>query len=314
MNEASTPDDRIKRLLHQPRLLADFFRAFIPEVCSFADLKHIEYLDKEHPRSGPRPRRLGDVLVKTQWSDRAAAFLIHIESQHSPQDTLVERATEYAMRDSIRYCLPVMPVVLLTGARPAQAMPGNLRWDFGKTATIRVRCPVLQFQRMDPTPHLHSANVAALALTSLMKLNSNQQVESVVQTLAEALRQYLGTEELEAALEFVTASMALNEAQLLRIDEKVRTLASKEPVLSPMPQLINPFVEIGRIKGRVEGRVEGEQKLVLRLLQRRFPRAAKKAATLVRRLNQEDLASFAEALLFMSTGAECLAWLETHAK
>lgn len=59
-----THDDLIKGLLSRPRLLAEFFRAFVPEVLEFADMGRIEYLDKEHPRAGRRPRRTGDMLVK----------------------------------------------------------------------------------------------------------------------------------------------------------------------------------------------------------------------------------------------------------
>lgn len=165
-------DDLIKELLHRPRHLADFFRAFLPEALEFADLDHIEYMDKEHPGSRRQPRRVGDLLVKTRWRAEPAAFLIHLESQNAPQTTLLERVTEYAMRDSIRYELPVMPVLLLTYTKPQSSPPLRLSWKFGKLATIQVRCPVLHFQHMDPRPHLQSQNVVALALSSLMKLDA----------------------------------------------------------------------------------------------------------------------------------------------
>jgi hypothetical protein len=40
---------------------------------------------------------------------------------------------------------------------------------------------------MDPRPLLASRNVAAMALSALMKLDAGQQVEAIVQTQAEAL-------------------------------------------------------------------------------------------------------------------------------
>jgi len=55
-----THDDLIKQLLLQPRLLRDFCRGFLPGLDDFADLSRIEYVDKEHPRSGRQPRRSGD--------------------------------------------------------------------------------------------------------------------------------------------------------------------------------------------------------------------------------------------------------------
>ncbi len=107
-----TRDDLIKALLSQPRLLVEFFRAFVPEVLEFADFSEVEYLDKEHARSGKRPRRVGDLLVKAKWRGRDAAFLIHLESQAKAHRFALERVAEYVLRDSIRYGLPVMPVLL----------------------------------------------------------------------------------------------------------------------------------------------------------------------------------------------------------
>ncbi len=54
---------------------------------------------------------------------------------------------------------------------------------------------------MDPRQHLESGNVAALALSALMKLDAGQQVDAIVQTLAEALRQRLGSDDLPAMAE-----------------------------------------------------------------------------------------------------------------
>ncbi len=315
-------DDLIKKLLLQPRLLGEFFRAFLPQALEFADLDHVEYLDKEHPGSRRRPRRVGDLLIKTRWRSKPAGFLIHIESQNTAQDALLERVTEYSMRDSIRFKMPVMPVLLLTYQKPEKARPQTLRWDFGTLATIRVRCPVLHFRRMDPRHHLESGNVAALALSALMKLDAGQQVDAIVQTLAEALRQRLGSDDLEAALDFVRAYTPLGPEQLLQLDQKVRILSRKERILAPMPTLINPFIELGKLKGRQEGRQEGRQQgrqegehaFALHLLMRKFPGIAKKAAPLLRELEEEELLAFGEALLFMKTSAECVSWLKDRRK
>jgi hypothetical protein len=49
------------------------------------------------------------------------------------------------------------------------------------------------------------------------------------------------------------------------------------------------------------------------LLEKKFPQAARKAAPKVRKLDEETLLAFGEALLFMETPAECLAWLKERA-
>jgi Domain of unknown function (DUF4351) len=81
-----------------------------------------------------------------------------------------------------------------------------------------------------------------------------------------------------------------------------------------MPKLINPFVEIGKItgrqEGRTEGRSEGELMVILRLLARKFPKLGAKAVGQVKKFDEETLMAFGEALLFMQTPADCMAWLK----
>jgi len=313
-----THDDLIKGFLSQIRLLVEFFRAFVPEVLQFADFSAAEYLDKEHARSGKRPRRSGDLLVKARWRSRETAFLIHIESQSRAEATALERVAEYALRDSIRYRMPVMPVLLLTYAKPEKEHPTSLNWEFGEVAAIHVRCPVLHFRLMDPRPHLDSGNVAALALSALMRLDAGQQVEAIVQTLAEDLRQRFSPAELDAALAFVKHYTPLEREQLLQLSRRVRNLAESDPVLAPMPVLINPFVEIGKLEGLEQGleqglergREEGELALLERLVARKFPAIAPKALDLLKALDEPRLLAFGEALLFFSREEECLEWLE----
>ncbi len=308
-----TQDDLIKNLLLQPRLLKDFLRAFLPEIFDFADFSVLEYVDKEHPRSGRKPRRRGDLLLKVRWRGRDAMFLIHVESQAKAQDVIVERAAEYCLRDSIQYRLPVMPLVLLTYPKSDKPVSGEIDWQFGSLASIHVRCPLLRFGGMDPEPFLMSDNVAALAMASLMNLTPDQQVDAIVQTLATAIRQNLSPSEEDAVLDFATSVVELSPTQLLQLDEKVSILAKKEKRLIRMPKLLNPFIELGKLKGRQEGRQEGrhegEAALIVRLLGRKFPGLSAKVASEIGAFDEETRLSFGEALLFMQTDDECLRWI-----
>jgi len=64
-----------------------------------------------------------------------------------------------------------------------------------------------------------------------------------------------------------------------------------------------------RQEGRQEGRHEGEVGLVIRLLRRKFPDVAIQVVPILERLDEEQLLSFGEALLFMQAPDECMAWL-----
>jgi hypothetical protein len=305
-------DDLIKNLLGQRRHLLDFFRAFLPETLKFADFTNMEYLDKEHSKSGRKPRRTGDLLVKARWKGQDAAFMIHLESQHKAQHHIVERAAEYALRDSIRYGLPVMPVVLLTYAKPETTPESTVRWEFGSLAKIEVKCPIVHFRRLKPARYLGSKNVAALTLSALMKLNPEEQVDIVVETVAESILQGMSEAEMEAALEFLHGHNPLEEAQFLQLDEKVRRLAEKDKRLALMPKLklINPFEEITKLKARQEGREEGEITMVMKLLTRRFPDLVEGLRPKIRKLDEEGLLSFGEALMFIQDEKACMAWFK----
>lgn len=315
--EGVTHDDLIKGLLHCPRLLRDFCRAFLPELGGLVELEGLQYVDKEHPRAGSTPRRTGDILVKAKWRGSEAGMLMHIEGQSRVQSCMTERLVEYAMRDALRYRLPVLPVLLLTAGQPVEKLPGILDWRFGTLARIHAKCPVVAFRQMRPERYLRSRNVAALALTSLMPLTPSQQVHAIVETLAESLRQRLAPDELEAATAFVTHYLPLGPRQALQVEAAVRKLSETEPELAAMPRLVNPFVQIGRIHGReegreegvLEGRLRGSREMSLRLVERKFPGLGKRVSPLLGRLGGDEVIAFGEALLFMNAPSECLAWL-----
>jgi thioredoxin-like negative regulator of GroEL len=60
---------------------------------------------------------------------------------------------------------------------------------------------------------------------------------------------------------------------------------------------------------RQEGRQEGAAGAFVRLVRRKFPDVASQVAPVLERLDEEQLFSFGEALLFMQTPGECLEWL-----
>jgi hypothetical protein len=73
--------------------------------------------------------------------------------------------------------------------------------------------------------------------------------------------------------------------------------------------LAEQFVQEGLEKSLQEGRQEGELTLTLRLLKKKFPAMASLAEPAVRDYDEERLLSFGEALLFMTSGDECLSRL-----
>ena len=70
-------------------------------------------------------------------------------------------------------------------------------------------------------------------------------------------------------------------------------------------ELVNPWVEMGRVEGLLQGRV----KVLLRQLRRRFGELPQDMPDQIARLADSQLADLAEALLDFQSLAEAQAWL-----
>ena len=69
-----------------------------------------------------------------------------------------------------------------------------------------------------------------------------------------------------------------------------------------------------RAEALVEGEARGLTKVIIRQVTRKFPTLADQAAPFLHNLDEEHLLAFGEALLFMQTPEECLAWLSTKSE
>jgi hypothetical protein len=61
-----------------------------------------------------------------------------------------------------------------------------------------------------------------------------------------------------------------------------------------------------------QGMQQGEQSIVLKLLTKKYPKLAPKVAAKIKKMDEETLYSFGEALLFMQSAADCEAWLKAN--
>ncbi len=86
-------DALFKMLLKTPEILRGFFQEFVPQVWQFLDFTALEFLDKERQTIRGR-KRTGDILIKTRFRDKDAAFLIHLEHQAQPDPELPLRMLE----------------------------------------------------------------------------------------------------------------------------------------------------------------------------------------------------------------------------
>jgi hypothetical protein len=108
----------------------------------------------------------------------------------------------------------------------------------------------------------------------------------------------------------------LQDEEVLKLRARADTLSKQDPEFRTMPKLVNPFVRYGEIqgeiRGRAEGRSQGELLTIQRQLARKFPTVSTKVASGLKKLDEETLLSFGEALLFMQQPKECAEWLKQH--
>jgi hypothetical protein len=99
----------------------------------------------------------------------------------------------------------------------------------------------------------------------------------------------------------------------MHVEDAVRKLSENEPLPAAMPRLVNPCVQIGLIHGREagdpEGRRRGNREMSQRQVERKFPGLGKRVSPLLGKPGSDEVLAFGEALLFMETPEECLAWL-----
>jgi len=143
--EAMNHDALFKMLLKSPAILRGFFDAFLPDVAKFVDFNVLEFVDKERLTIEGR-KRTGDLLIKTRFRGKAAAFLIHLEHQAQPDPGLGRRMLEYFMLDWRDFELPVYPIAKLAETPIGQEDKELVAGFFSKYQRLSTR-EALQLER-----------------------------------------------------------------------------------------------------------------------------------------------------------------------
>jgi hypothetical protein len=307
-------DALFKMLLKAPGVLQGFFDAFLPETGRFVDFNVLEFVDKDRVTIDGR-KRTGDLLVKTRFLDKAAAFLIHLEHQAQPDPDLSWRMLEYIVLDRRDFRLPVYPIAVLSHAESGPANLTPLRLDFPNRRVLEFDFDVVDLGRMDAGHHIKMANPAALALAARMKFDARHRIRLTRDFFVSLANAPLKTNVRQLVAGFYSAYQPLNEEETLQLEKelgKVKPDAVREKAM----QLTNPFIELGKRRGREEGRQEGRQEgeieLVLRQLIRRLGNLSPSEEEAIRKLELAKIEALGEALLDFSSRADLARWLREN--
>src|SRR5688572_29199969 len=149
----------------------EFIELFLPDVAAYLDRDSVVFLDKEvftDVTSGERHEV--DVLARARFRGTDAFFLLHLESQASPQAGMGRRMFRYFARLHENHDLPVYPIVLFSYDAPSRPEPERYRVEFPDRMVLDFSFAVIQLNRLDWRDYARRPNPVAAALMAKMKI------------------------------------------------------------------------------------------------------------------------------------------------
>ena len=300
-------DALFKRLLKRPAIIKGFFEALLPQVASFMDFTHLEFVDKEGVTADGR-KRTGDLLVKTRFRGKSAAFLIHLEHQAQPDRGLARRMLEYWLLDWREYNLPVYPIAVLSHRQSASGLNSPLKIRFPNKRVLEFDFDVIDLPRMDAKQFARMHNPAALALAARMKFHPKERVHLTRDFFVTLAETGIKHKDLGLVADFFSKYQPLTSRETLQLQRKlgkVKPDSAREAVMN----LTNPFIELGKQKGLQQGLQQGETEMVLRQLARRLGTLSSSQEKAIRKLSIKRIENLGEALLDFTSMADLNEWL-----
>src|SRR5215213_6870902 len=163
-----TDHDRLfKELL--TNFFGEFIALFFPAVAAYLDYNSFSFLDKEMFTDIPGgERREADVVVKAQFRDQPAFFLIHVEHQAQAEAEFSQRMFRYFARLYEKYRLPVYPIALFSYAAPVRDEPDKHSVVFPDLVVLEFTHRVIQLNRLNWRDFVRQPNPVASALMAKM--------------------------------------------------------------------------------------------------------------------------------------------------
>ena len=187
----------------------DFLTLFYPDVAERLDFETLKFLEKELFTDFPEgSRREADVVaeVKTHDGD-PEILLVHVEVQFRAERDFARRMFRYYAALSLRYSLPIFPIVLyLYGGSGLTEEEYRVR-VVGREQ-IRFRFAAVGLARLDPREYLEESPLGA-ALSALMNRKTVREplalrasmLAGVLQSELDEARKYMLVDVIETYFE-----------------------------------------------------------------------------------------------------------------
>jgi len=288
----------------------EFLDLFLPDLAAALDREAgVVPMDKEvFTDIGLSETHEVDVVMRARFRGEDAYFLVHVESQATPQADLPRRMFRYFARLTERYDLPVYPVVIFSYDAPRSAAPDLFQVTFpGKNASketvLRFRYRVIQLNRLPWRRFVRQENPVASALMAKMKMSAGDRPRVKVECLRLLASLKLDPARARLIGVFVDSYLRLSAQELAQYERALSGLAPAER--EDTMELMTSWER----EGMARGITEGKEALVVRLLRRRLGAVPEGAGARLGLLSADQLDDLGEALLDFSTAADLEQWL-----
>jgi predicted transposase/invertase (TIGR01784 family) len=254
-----------------------------------------------------------DLLFSTSFADKPCLLYVLFEHQRQEDALMALRLLRYMIniwwtfsRDHPGQRLPIiLPVVLAQNAKAWKVKPqfsSLLDIPQGLEAHLAPYLPDFQFDLFQLAEHSFESMPGTPAGILILRVMKAERLDQLLDDSVwdETLIKQISLELFQILLRYILAADIDKDAFKSRL-QLIKDPQTKSSAMTLAYQL--------RQEGRQEGRHEGEVGLVIRLLRRKFPDVAIQVVPILERLDEEQLLSFGEALLFMQAPDECMAWL-----
>jgi hypothetical protein len=286
---------------------AEFVEAFLPEVAGYLAPDPIEFLDKEvFTEVTAGEKHEADLVVKAQFREQSAFFLIHVESQASSRADFPLRMFTYFARLHEKYKLPVYPVVIFSYDTPKIPAPNQYTVAFPGETVLQLTYKTIQLNRLSWRPFLQKPNAVASALMAKMKIAPQDRGKVRNECLRMLANLKLDPARSKLIGGFIDAYLTLTAEEMKQYEREFAKLAPEEQ--EERMELVSSWER----KGIEQGLHEGKEGLVIRMLTRRFGSVAPQVTQRLDELPVDQLDELGVALLDFASVADLEAWLSRH--
>jgi len=286
----------------------EFLELFFPDVTAYLERDSLTFLPQEvFTDVTAGNRKIADLVVQAEFSNRPSLFIIHLEHQSSSEADFNKRMFHYFARLHEKYDLPVYPIVLFSFDTPQRPEPDSYQVLFPSWTVLEFNYRVIQLNRLQWQNFVNQRNPVASALMSKMRMDTQDRPRIKLVSLQLLASLGLNPAQVQLISGFIDTYLKLNAEEEAKFQEDIARIepAQQEEVM----EIVTSWMEQGIQRGLQQGKQQEAVALIMRQLTRRFGTLTPQLQERIQNLPVTQLEDLGEALLDLTTAADLDAWL-----